>query len=330
MLVIGEAAPQRVLEHGTAGEGRNSCGAIALYLASGICGRPVTFEKLFELLPNDGNAKTLADLQAAARQLGLHTQAVRWESRQALRVPTPCIVALRRKEGEPSSHFVVLLASREKAVCLIDPPHQPVWLDIRELRDHWDGVGVYIAPTPDRLKEIEPTTAPRTLSVVMLLIIAVAVLAGVIRLSLRHGKWGPHAWCALGTPLLFTSAWLSFSNPVTHEAIPFASFDPHTVEHIIETHNGEGPTTEFSFEMSLRNDGEQPVRLKGVRTNCACARAEWRAEVIAPHGDMPVTVTVRMSGVRERRIKLFALLENASPDVATGVATLRVATLPRQ
>jgi hypothetical protein len=113
---------------------------------------------LAEELPLNGEMKSFADLEAAARKLGLATRVVRWRRDQSPRVPRPCIVRLVPKSAQMGAHLAVLLAATPGAVQFFDPPKQAVWIADEELFREWDGLALYVATDARPLDAIAPAS----------------------------------------------------------------------------------------------------------------------------------------------------------------------------
>jgi len=90
------------------------------------------------------NSHSLADLATAAKTMGLVAKFVELDPRNPGLSRDPTLVAITRN-GVPSSHFVVVYGRDEKVVQIIDYPRPPVFVELREFAEVWNGEGIVLS-----------------------------------------------------------------------------------------------------------------------------------------------------------------------------------------
>ncbi len=95
------------------------------------------------LRPRKNGDCSVADLECAARAVGLDVISAKLNRPDLYRVPFPAIVHLRSHALQSSSnHYVVLTGMFRKGIVTIDPPNEPTYHPYEEFFDDWTGVVV--------------------------------------------------------------------------------------------------------------------------------------------------------------------------------------------
>jgi ABC-type bacteriocin/lantibiotic exporter with double-glycine peptidase domain len=130
--------------------GRECCGRFALGMAVSVFDPGYAELPWEDLLPSSHAPFSLADLERAARQIGLDALAVQWDDLQAADLSCACILHVRHSESstEPD-HFVTCFGSDRSAVLLADYPKMPVWVSREKLHRHWSGTALYLGRPGD-------------------------------------------------------------------------------------------------------------------------------------------------------------------------------------
>ena len=92
---------------------------------------------------------SLEDLADAAKAMGLNAKFVDLNPRNPGLSREPTLVPITRN-GIPSSHFVVVFGRDEHIVQVIDYPRPPVFVEVSEFAEVWNGEGVVISASPSR------------------------------------------------------------------------------------------------------------------------------------------------------------------------------------
>ncbi len=96
------------------------------------------------------SSHSLADLANAAKAMGLAAKYVDLDARNPGLSRDPTLVPITRN-GIPSSHFVVVFGRDEKVVQIIDYPRPPVFVELREFAEVWNGEGIVLSAAKDGL-----------------------------------------------------------------------------------------------------------------------------------------------------------------------------------
>ncbi len=129
----------------------NVCGPLALSCVAIHLGRPDSYDRIFALLPPDGQPRTLLKLSEVASKIGLASRAVRWKQGKPLEFKSPAIVRLDPLSTAGIGHFIVVLRSAGGSVQILDFPNPPTWISERRLWDLWDGIALHIATSEECL-----------------------------------------------------------------------------------------------------------------------------------------------------------------------------------
>jgi ABC-type bacteriocin/lantibiotic exporter with double-glycine peptidase domain len=92
---------------------------------------------------------SLGDLAEAAKAMGLNAKFVDLNSRNPGLSREPTVVPITR-DGIPSSHFVVVFGRDEHVVQVIDYPRPPVFVELSEFAEMWNGEAIVISAATSR------------------------------------------------------------------------------------------------------------------------------------------------------------------------------------
>ncbi len=131
---------------------RIACGPRVVSIAKRIVdGReidPTELERAFHGALDSSHS--LADLANAAKAMGLNAKFVDLDPRNPGLSRDPTLVPITRN-GIPSSHFVVVFGRDELVVQIIDYPAPPVFVELREFAEVWNGEAIVISAATNRL-----------------------------------------------------------------------------------------------------------------------------------------------------------------------------------
>lgn len=127
--------------------GAINCGAASMCVAAKLCGVDVSPSKVEELFGNrlDADDISMAEIKAAAEQLGMMCQPVSLGSTAEVDHRVPLIVAIRLAGAVKENHFVVLYGGAPDYVKVLDYPWQARLVRPEDLERIWNGKGLYIA-----------------------------------------------------------------------------------------------------------------------------------------------------------------------------------------
>ena len=286
---------------------RNICGPLALAISTSYLGKPELFDRIFELLPPDGEPRTLNELKATADELGLSTRAVRWRPGRDLNFSCPAIVRLDPTSTAGIGHFIVVLRTSGDAVQVLDMPHAPTWVQKKKLWDLWDGIALHVAASGSDLpREAGPSThtmvSTLAFSAGALTLLALAVPLRTMRaknLSPEYAS-GPRRrprrfvliaviLAAMISPTL--ARWgADARSPIDQPAFEvFPPFQPLTINaSTLAAGTPERVTTSYR----IYNRTERPASIGRVSTSCGCASPEPSAHQIPAGGSIEFRVDV--------------------------------------
>jgi ABC-type bacteriocin/lantibiotic exporter with double-glycine peptidase domain len=119
-----------------------ACGVNSLYVVCHIFGVETDLQTVERLVgPKSDGTSSFAELDAAARGLGLQPVAAKLAPEQISLVPAPAILHVRRLQGQPhGNHFLVFLGRTEEGdAVLLDPPDGPVAVSGSRFERLWTG-----------------------------------------------------------------------------------------------------------------------------------------------------------------------------------------------
>jgi hypothetical protein len=121
-----------------------SCGLNCLFIVLKSHAVDVSFAALRGVLnPSKDGESSVADLERAAKSLGLEPVSARVDFSVLSRVPCPAIVQLRSRSPQSSaSHYVVLMGLHRDGVITIDAPASATLHPYGEFQADWTGVVV--------------------------------------------------------------------------------------------------------------------------------------------------------------------------------------------
>ena len=133
-------------------EKRIACGPRVVSIAKRIIdGReidPIELDRAFHGALDGSHS--LEDLADAAKAMGLNAKFVDLDPRNPGLSREPTLVPITRN-GIPSSHFVVVFGRDEQIVQVIDYPRPPVFFELREFAEVWNGKGIVISAATSRV-----------------------------------------------------------------------------------------------------------------------------------------------------------------------------------
>ena len=133
-------------------EKRIACGPRVVSIAKRIIdGReidPIELDRAFHGALDGSHS--LEDLADAAKAMGLNAKFVDLDPRNPGLSREPTLVPITRN-GIPSSHFVVVFGRDEQIVQVIDYPRPPVFFELREFAEVWNGEGIVISAATSRV-----------------------------------------------------------------------------------------------------------------------------------------------------------------------------------
>ena len=129
-----------------------ACGPTALATSASLLNRTIDQTELSSVFDERVKGEhTLAELQRAARRLGLATIILRHDPTD-LRIPKlPLIIAIN--ESPEHAHFVVLYGQSNGQIQLLDSPRKPMRIELTQLDSAWNGIGMYVARDEASLQE---------------------------------------------------------------------------------------------------------------------------------------------------------------------------------
>ncbi len=298
----------------------SACGQVCVYAVARLKDVPAEFEHVKNVVgPPQGGRHSLAEIERAARDLGLFPIAASADRSRLRGFPMPAIAHMKHSFFDHASgfHFVVLLATRENGAVVLDPPFRTAFVPWKTFEAAWTGHLLLFADSADdagKWRACFESVADDRLKVWLvfsgsLLLFAVLItiqwdscralvgsaaraarrlkrLAGGVGSGqdLRRRRAMRTGLCVLGIVLIgVTSAalgrWL-----VPPKKGPKLKTSGESVD-LGEFTPGEAKTT-----ISLANAGDQTLRIERIATSCGCAVPAAPSE-IAP-GD---TANVELS-----------------------------------
>lgn len=130
---------------------RIACGPRVVSIAKRIIdGREIDLIELDRAFQGalDGS-HSLTELADAAKAMGLNAKFVDLNPRNPGLSREPTLVPITRN-GIPSSHFVVVFGRDEQIVQVIDYPRPPVFVELSEFAEVWNGEAIVISAAPSR------------------------------------------------------------------------------------------------------------------------------------------------------------------------------------
>ncbi|MGE5608878.1 MAG: rhodanese-like domain-containing protein [Bacillota bacterium] len=127
------------------------CGVYCLYAALQLNDRHAAFSDLIKPeYIGSYRGSTLAELQKAAEDHGLHAQPVgNLTSRELRSSPYPIILHVKSSaDSKRYDHYVLCVGADEKDAFIYDPPKAIQRISFPELATRWDGVGLVVSSKP--------------------------------------------------------------------------------------------------------------------------------------------------------------------------------------
>lgn len=132
-----------------------SCGTTCLMMISKFYGKRFSSSRLRDLAHVDRSGASLANLAAAAEQIGFASRAMRFEYSELVSAQVPCVVHWQ------GYHYVVVYRISDTHVWVADPA-----LGLRKytkeyFADRWNGIVLLLEPTPEFTKQTEDGSTAR-------------------------------------------------------------------------------------------------------------------------------------------------------------------------
>lgn len=121
--------------------GMGNCGANSLADACSVLGIDIQDNEIRRAIgTNTSDGTTLLEIKRAAENLGLQAQGVLLSTSELLDQQHPVIAFVR------GNHFVTVAATslENRQVFVLDRPNAPIWLDIDEFAEQWNGVALLL------------------------------------------------------------------------------------------------------------------------------------------------------------------------------------------
>jgi hypothetical protein len=120
-------------------------GANCLYLFLALAGRKVDYQDVKAALEGGGRGSSLADLQDAARRLGLDASVYQWWPSQLIHAPSPVIAYMDNDKGE-GGYFMLVLQATDRRCYVINGANATIEEQgADDFRHAWSGF--VLAPT---------------------------------------------------------------------------------------------------------------------------------------------------------------------------------------
>jgi hypothetical protein len=231
----------------------------------------------------------------------------------------PAIVQMHDPdEPEKAPHFLVLLRAEADSVLLLDPPTPPYFLVNEGFENQWSGKVLVFPNNADEVRQLE-----RQANQAMLLrsISWIWLAAGILALTcalmwLRHGAGGSLRARALlnllpgilrtylpKRPLARITALVLLLLGLASVATILLSPGPVPHARLVLDSSvinlGEVPNGTRSIEFAVRNEGQQPLTITEIQSNCSCVVAAPPARIEAGgtavlHARLKVTPGARL------------------------------------
>jgi hypothetical protein len=301
----------------------NMCGTLALACAARAAGVSVDVDRLVEELPLNGQVKSFAELEIAAKKLGLATRLLRWRRNQVPQASLPCIIRLLPRSSTTGPHFVTLVASVPGAVCLVDAPAAPVWVDEKELLREWDGVTLYVAPDDATLRGRVPSASIVGTWVWIALAVVAAFMLGMFGGNSKPKESKAELAGGFNRKMLALSAvgWALLACGFTRIIGP-AEASSHkatiTVDSTTQTIAASQSTLLATHGLVrgrfiLTNRGLRGATIASVTPNCTCVSVEVSSKQIPPGESVTINVAVNLGQATSQEARLFVEMKDAIP-----------------
>ncbi|MGC8639619.1 MAG: DUF1573 domain-containing protein [Isosphaeraceae bacterium] len=300
-------------------EDKNICGPLALAAVSEYLGSPELSPEAFRLLPPSGTPRNLGELQAASRQMGLCTRALRWQRYSRVDLSSPAIIPLNPKGRRGVGHFVVLLALENGRFFVLDPPKTAGWRSSDELWNEWDGVALHVAMSESSLLRYDSYCSQKSRALLAVLLGCASAVVGLpflIRVSMRacltsHPRRWPHRltdWRVLAS-ICAVTAGVGGYVASRHQRVaargPFITAIPDA--RLIRLRWEELPKSgAVSTDFLVQNNTDKVAKLTRVDTSCGCARPTVSATEIPPGGRISIKVDVSPGANKVTKFKITA------------------------
>lgn len=315
----GNCAPTRRFDPGPESE-RNVCGQLALAAVAGVLGHPNAFDRVFEVLPQ-GQPKSLRDLQDAALKIGLHTAAIHWRNELHVSERSPCVIRLEPRSTASSGHFVVLLGISGGRVLLLDPPHQPGWVKLADLRKLWDGVALHVSNARPDLPVPVSARSQQWISAAAM----ATAFAGVLVLLFSTKARSRRAFLIDAKPRALVVRLLSPAAALMGVAVALYGFHgpswlpggdarqtievvpPNQDVSIDDAEPGRGKlSVELTYEIFNHGNVDAPV--VSTQSSCGCARPILDGDAVPHRGSLVAHVRVDALEDKTRPFKVWIRL----------------------
>ena len=321
VFAISVALVGATLSFGQQVSDQNICGPLALAAMAQYLGRSDLVDKVFELLPASGEPRTLQELEITAVRLGFHCRAIRWRPDVKLDLNTPAIIRLKPSEGRDVGHYILLLAVNDDRVLTLDPLKNVKWVNRKVLSRAWNGVALYVSPSPTGLPRAELRQHSR-------LVGALLVALGVGALILLHRSYhyvrhsdydrlaaskyfrgrvigGVLGGCTVA--IVAALWWASLTERGSRSSGIVA--DPEYQAFYVPA---EFVSKEFTARGSytICNNGDTAARIARIETSCGCAQPQLSAATVPAHGTVTASVAVKAPKTRVSNFRITVMFDD--------------------
>jgi hypothetical protein len=264
------------------------CGQACFYLIAKLKGKPLAWEDVKRRLGDGGptGIHSFDQLAKAGQEIGLYPRGVTTRAEELRGLPLPAIAVLRGAPEGHSDHFTVLLRAEPQGAVIIDAPYSPEFLDWGRFAARWSGQVLVFCHSADEASALDRRLAwhawlPRfrwpLLGLGVFTVLALGFLGrrpvGALIARSRLGA-------AVGAGLLAVTV----VGIIIWQAQPrwLWPLPPRCV--IVDPEQDLGEFTEPTRKhfLVIRNDGDAPLAVKKVHSNCGCVVSPMADPIIAP------------------------------------------------
>lgn len=275
------------------------CGQACFYLMAKLHGKPLSWDEVKARLGDGGTEglHSFAELAKAAEGLGLHPRGLAVSGEEFFRLPLPAIAVQRAAAGSSADHFVILLRAEPQGAVIVDPPYAPEFLDRARFAKRFTGEVLVFCNSAEEAAGLDQRLAVQDWSGRLrwpLLALAGLALVGAGfvgrgALASTAGRAGPRAWAGIALLVGLSAA----SAACALQPRFLFPLPPRCV--IAEPEQDLGEFTEPTRKhlLAVRNEGDAPLVIQAIRSNCGCAVGKIANPAIAPGevGYVPLELT---------------------------------------
>ncbi|MEX2176519.1 MAG: DUF1573 domain-containing protein [Pirellulaceae bacterium] len=302
--------------------GAQVCGSNSLTLAASyLSGTPA--DEVHALLDPARAPFSLADLDRAARQVGLQTAVLRWNDKRQARFDCPAVLHVRAKHASTAcDHFITCFGEQGDYLCVADFPGAPKLVSRDWVFRFWEGDALYLdAPGGTRIDAVQQGNG---FAFAIWIVAAVAgggliLLAGPLlarrmpRLSASRQWTWTAALVAAGAGIAALVVWM----PRTNDDAPGLL----AVEPLLTVRGDpDQPGERAQVVFRLRNASRRSVTIGDVSTTCSClVPAGIQGKSIAPGEEWPLEVRVGVPELGESAQQLLVFHDGPASPLALSV-----------